>query len=57
MKSDIPDSIFVFPDSFSIGEPNGDFFQPDLTICTDLEAPNFEFFQEVYNPPEDEIPY
>ena len=57
MKPDTPDSIFVFPDSASIGEPNREFFQPDLTICTDLEFPDFEFFQEIYHPVDDEIPY
>ena len=54
MKPDTPDSIFVFPDH--IVAPI-DMVQPDLTICTDLEVPNFEFFQDIYNPPEDEIPY
>ena len=54
MKPDTPDSIFVFPDHMVA--PNN-IVQPDLTICTDIEVPNFEFFQDIYNPPEDEIPY
>ena len=54
MKPDIPDSIFVFPD-FML--PPNDVLQPDLTICTDIEAPDFEFFQEIYHPADDEIPY
>ena len=57
MKPDTPDSIFVFPDFVPIGEPNGKFFQPDLTICTDLEFPDFQLFQEIYHPSDDEIPY
>ena len=54
MKFDAPDSIFVFPD-FMV--PPNDVLQPDLTICTDIEAPDFEFFQEIYHPSDDEIPY
>ena len=52
MKPDTPDSIFVFPDHMVA--PN-DMVQPDLTICTDLEVPNFEFFQEIYHPQDDKF--
>ena len=54
MKLDTPDSIFVFPD-FMV--PPNDVLQPDLTICTDIDVPDFEFFQEIYHPSDDEIPY
>ena len=54
MKPDTPDSIFVFPDHMI---PPNDLLQPDLTICTDLEFPDFQFFQEIYHPADDEIPY
>ena len=54
MKPDTPDSIFVFPDHMVASD---DLVQPDLTICTDLEVSDFKFFQEIYHPADDEIPY
>ena len=54
MKPDTPDSIFVFPDHMVAPI---DLVQPDLTVCTDLEFPDFQFFQEIYHPSDDEISY
>ena len=34
MKSDTPDELFVFPDSSSIGEPNGKFLSPHLVLLS-----------------------